>query len=206
MNEIPPPNNVKGLESLRGVIECSSSIGLDYARFTIERLEKAGSGFPIDLLPIKKRVNGPLLGAYPSHKRNLEYDLEKSLREVIEMKINGISGEKGILAINAPRSYTVFECKEFSYDILDDLRKSTYAIDFVVASIDADALFVFHEDSPACFLSFGSAVDFERGFMPLARAVSIFSTHMDEWSITSLEKERIWLDRVERYFGMPHPT
>jgi len=201
VNEIPHPKHYKGLKFPRSISECSKPTGLDFARFTIERLEKAKGGFPIDLLPLKQRISGPLLGAYASHRRNLEYDSTKSLSEIIEMKINGISSKKVILAISAPMSYMAFECKKFSYDILDHLRKATYAINFVVGSIEADALFVFHEDDPACFLSFGSVIEFERDFMSLTRTVSIFSDRLEEWSLTNLEKERKWLHRIKMHFN-----
>ena len=139
-----------------------------------------------------------MLGAHTVHYRNYEYHPEISLKEIIEKKINNDCDEKYIIAVNSYRSYYVFKCKEFSYKILDFLKDTTYANEFIVSCVESDAISIFFEDDTVFIMSYINQKSIEKGFMPLEKSYDIFNKHKHEWKITNYDSENELLDMVER--------
>lgn len=186
-----------------GVAQCDDKTGLGCARFALAQLKDFDAGFPIDFLPKPSLIRCALLGCHGVHERNFLYDRSRSLKEIIERKINEVTAEKYLLAINKKDHYYCFKIHKFEYSLLDSLKDKTHAIDYILVIPDLFASFVFFEDSPACFMFFRDRNDFERNFMPPEKAMSIFIEHMDKWRITTYEKERDWLEKVRRAMSPP---
>ncbi len=195
------PNRLGKNRLPRGIKKASLTAGESYALHALKRLEFGENSFPFEMFPKRSRISAPVLAAHTVHYRNWLYDPDLDLQSLIESRINAYSGTKVLLAINAAASFYAFEVEEFSYGQLDWMKDVTYALEFIVFELDTDKLFVFHEDAPACFISYADQKNFEKDFGSLAAFKEIFCKNDMDWRITKLPGEIEWLHKVESYFG-----
>ena len=129
------------------------------------------------------------------------YDPSMDLQSIVEGRIESMDGRKTILAVNTIDSYYCFSTERFAYDQLLYLKEMTFAVDFILYSRDSDALFVFHEDDPACFVSFATIENFNSKFLDLHRVDEVFRAHAFDWRISDLESQEVWINAVQRCFA-----
>ncbi len=92
--------------------------------------------------------------------------------------------------------YYCFSLPRFTYDVLDELKDKTLAIDFVLLLPERSGGFVFFEDSSACYIFFEKRADFEEGFMSPEKAMDIYTEHMTEWREYDSDGVNSWLRKV----------
>jgi hypothetical protein len=186
------PMKISAIDVPDGLSQCDENLGLICANFALDHLDNAQTGFPVDFFPNHALVRCALLGSYGVHNRNFEYNNSISLEKIIENKINRNLSEKYIIAVNSIDKYYCFKTENFRYKLLDDIKNITNSIDFILIIPDSIGIFVFFEDSPACFMSFSKETEFQENFISPKEASYIFSQNMFDWQITSYDKERLW--------------
>jgi hypothetical protein len=172
----------------------------EITRQLLNRLENNSGKFPFLIRPKLTRTNSLLLGAYTVHEQNYVYEKDKSLKEKIELVINGKDEASFIFPINSQQKFYAFKCSEFSYDLLDYLHDKTLAQTFVIYIQEQDVMFVFEEDSAFCTASYPNIESFESDLGKLAEYRSIFSNNISDWKITTLREEVDFLNEVQSYF------
>jgi hypothetical protein len=190
-----PPLRLDEQEIPAGATQCGDAEAIGCARTALSYLQHAETGFPkYNLFPKPSLYRCALLGTHTVHFRNFEYDTETSLRQLVEEKINSSGSRIYLIAILA--SYYCFRLSHFTYDVLDELKDKTFAIDFVLLLPEKLGGFVFFEDNPACYVFFERRADFEEGFMSPERAMDIYEEHMAQWQHYKSDGVTLWMRKV----------
>jgi len=202
-NSILPPNSLGSMLSAdlpSSICEMEPNKASKSAKYIVSLFERSDQGFPAEFFPKKNRINAAVLGAFPSHKRNFLYDKNRDLQWLIESRLSTYEDPVAIFAINATTSYYAFELDNFSYEALDTIGRLTHAETMLAHIAGSDILFIFHEDSPACFISYRDSEAFLRDFGSISKLRRIFLQNQESWRITKLKSEKTWLKNVTKYF------
>jgi hypothetical protein len=194
-----PPLRLEASEIPVGTTQCDDAEAIGCARTALSYLQHSDSGFPEDYsFPKPSLYRCALLGTHTVHFRNFEYDAETSLRQLVEEKINSSNSHIFLMPVLASQSYYCFKLSRFTYDVLDELKDKTFAIDFMLLLPERSGGFVFFEDSPACYMFFEKRTDFEAGFMSPERAMDIYEEHMAQWQHYKSDTVTLWMRKVNQ--------
>jgi hypothetical protein len=192
-----PPLHLDDQEIPAGATQCDNAKAIGYARTALSYLQHSDSGFPEDYsFPKPSLYRCALLGTHTVHFRNFEYDTETSLRQLVEKKINSSNSHIFLMPVLASQSYYCFKLSRFTYDVLDELKDKTFAIDFVLLLPEKLGGFVFFEDNPACYMFFERRADFEEGFMSPEKAMDIYEEQMAQWQHYRSDTVTLWMRKV----------
>lgn len=166
--------------------------------FFTKRIERSEGGIDSNLIPTSNRLSAPILGSWTTHERNELYGPRGTLQAIIEEKINCSGSNCYLILFYSQRNIGVRRYADFSYDILREIKLLENCIDVVFVDIDSDGLIVFHEDDPACYISYTDNVNFESNFISHREALEIYSENALDWIIYESDAQKEWINMIRR--------